>query len=109
MARNSASVSSASADIAKDFRSLATHAEKLLAASKTASGDAVDSARTQLQDSLSNLKAQISEAETAAVERSKAAINAGSEVIRENPLTSVAAAAVFGAAVGALAVALRSK
>ena len=109
MARMTNSVGKASSDIAKDFRSLAAHAEELMAASKSASGDAVDSARSQLQDSLATLKAQIAEAETAAIEQSKAAVKASSDVIREHPLKSVAAAALFGASIGALAVALQRR
>lgn len=89
--------------IAEDFRTLTAHAEELLKATKSASGDGVEIARKHLADSLKQAKDRALDAESRAIERGKAALDATGEMVRDRPWQALAAAVLIGAAIGCVA------
>ena len=102
MATASKDIDKARKRISSDFSALATHAEDLLKATASASGDGVDKARAQLKDSLQTIRTQLESVESAAIDQGKAAINATSEMVRDKPWQTIAIAVAVGVVVGCL-------
>lgn len=86
--------------IATDFRSLASHAEELLRATTSMTGDNIREAREQLDASLRQARSHLDEAQARAMERTRAAVGATVHYVRERPYQTLAAAAVVGLIVG---------
>lgn len=103
MNTRSSDLNAAGARIAEDFRALTTHAEELLKATKSASGEGVEMARKHLTESLKQAKDRAMDAESHAFERGKAALDATSGMVRERPWQALAAAVLLGAVLGCLA------
>lgn len=89
--------------VAADFRTLATHAEELLKATKAATGDTVETARKQLSESLSQARSSFSSMETDLLARGREAVAATSTYARAHPWQMVAAAVAVGLLIALIA------
>jgi ElaB/YqjD/DUF883 family membrane-anchored ribosome-binding protein len=93
-------VAAAREHLGNDFQSLVSHAEELLQATTTLSGETVDLARQKLSQSLSQVKSQAIPLRDAAIERSKAAADAAIVYAREKPWQTAAIVVLAAFAIG---------
>jgi ElaB/YqjD/DUF883 family membrane-anchored ribosome-binding protein len=100
MNQNLSQLADAGTRVASDFRSLATHAEELLKATKTATGDSVEHARQRLTDSLTQAREHLA-ADTLLARGREAAIATGTYA-RQHPWQILAAALAVGLVFGLL-------
>lgn len=89
-------ISAARERLASDFSSLISHAEELLQATTTLSGESVDMARQRLTDSIEQVKSQIGPARDYAIEKARMAVDQAVTYARERPWQVVAAAVLVG-------------
>jgi ElaB/YqjD/DUF883 family membrane-anchored ribosome-binding protein len=92
----------ASDKVISDFRTLASHAQELLAATATYSGDGVNQAREKLMDSLKDVTEQMKEYQDYAFDQTKKAAEAADTFVHDRPWQSIAAAFLAGLFVGAI-------
>lgn len=95
--------------IASDFRSLANHAEELLRATTSMTGDSVKVAREQLNASLRQARAHLDDAHAHAMERARVAVGTAVGYVRERPYQTLAIAVLLGLAVGIASAASRRR
>ncbi len=88
--------------IVSDFRSLATHAQDLLQATASYSGDGVAAAREKLLDSLSDAREQLKEAQDYAMDQARRAMKSTDDFVHEKPWQSIAGAFLVGMLLGAI-------
>src|ERR1043166_2413013 len=88
--------------IVSDFRSLASHAQDLLQATASYSGDGVAAARERLLESLDEARDQLKEAQEYAIDQTRRAIKTADEVVHEKPWQSIAGAFLVGMLLGAI-------
>jgi ElaB/YqjD/DUF883 family membrane-anchored ribosome-binding protein len=93
-------VASAREHLGQDFQSLVSHAEELLQATTTLSGETVNLARQKLSDSLEQVKSQAIPLRDAAIERGKAAADAAIVYAREKPWQTAAIVVLAALAIG---------
>lgn len=93
--------------IASDFRSLANHAEELLRATTSMTGDSVKVARDQLDGSLRQARAHLDDVHAQAMERARQAVGTAAGYVRERPYQTLAIAVLLGLAVGIASAASR--
>lgn len=86
--------------ISTDFRSLAAHAEALLQATRSATGDSVEVARKKLNDSLTQARDYLGEEETALLARGRQISANTANYVREHPWPVIASALALGVAIG---------
>lgn len=96
-------------NLAGDFRSLAEHAEALLKATTSASGEGLDRLRDELKSSLNTARERFEQAEAYGIERGKAALQATEQMVRDRPWQVLAVATLVGVVVGCLAAAGRGR
>src|SRR5689334_15569425 len=96
------SPSKASEKVVTDFRTLASHAQELLSATASFSGENVTAAREKLTESLRDATDQIKEAQEFALEQGKLAAQSADAFVREKPWQSIAGAFIAGLLLGAL-------
>lgn len=104
-----AQMSQARENIATDFRSLANHAEELLKATTSMTGDSVKTAREQLSASLRQARAHLDDAQAQALQRARAAMVTAVDYVRERPYQALAVAVLLGLAVGVASAATRRR
>lgn len=90
-------------NLAGDFRSLAEHAEALLKATTSASGEGLDRLRDELKASLHTARERMEQAEAYGIERGKAALKRTERLVHERPWQVLAVAVFAGAVLGCLA------
>ena len=95
-----ADVSAARESLSADFQSLVSHAEELLQATTTLSGEGVDLARRKLNESIGQVKSQIGPARDAAIERTRQAVDGAVTYARERPVQTVAIVVLAALAIG---------
>jgi ElaB/YqjD/DUF883 family membrane-anchored ribosome-binding protein len=83
-----------------DLQLLTTHAQELVQATRSLSGDAVKLARDKLDESLSVSRQQLAQFRQTAEQRSRAAAGELDEHLRTHPRESVAVVALASLAVG---------
>jgi ElaB/YqjD/DUF883 family membrane-anchored ribosome-binding protein len=88
--------------IVSDFRSLATHAQDLLQATASYSGDNVAAAREKLLESLADAREQMKEAQDYAIDQTRRAMKLSDEFVHERPWQSIAGAFLVGMLLGAI-------
>ena len=86
--------------LAASARNLASHAEELLQNTASISNEGIAALRKKLTESLSAARAQISDAQSYAMERGKQAATVTDSYVRENPWQAIAVAALFGVVIG---------
>lgn len=87
----------------QDFNAVVSDAEALLKATANQSGDKLAEVRTKVGESIRAVKASLEEAESALLDKSKAAAKATDVYVHENPWQSVGVAAAVGFVIGWLA------
>lgn len=95
--------SAGKAQLIQDFNVVVSDAEALLKATANQSGDKLAEVRTKVGESIRAVKASLEEAESALLDKSKAAAKATDVYVHENPWQSVGVAAVVGFVIGWLA------
>ena len=88
--------------IVSDFRSLATHAQDLLQATASYSGDGVAAARERLLETLGDARDQMKGAQEYAIDQTRRAAKATDEFVHERPWQSIAGAFLVGMLLGAI-------
>ncbi|HZP13199.1 MAG TPA: DUF883 family protein [Nevskiaceae bacterium] len=88
--------------ILSDFKSLATHAQDLLHATASYSGDGVTAARERLLESLDEARDQLREAQEYAIDQTRRAMKVTDEFVHEKPWQSIAGAFLVGMLLGAI-------
>lgn len=88
--------------IISDFRSLATHAQDLLQATASLSGDNVAAARERLLESLDQARKQLQQAQHYAIDQTRRAAEVTDAFVRARPWQSIAGAFVIGMLLGAI-------
>ena len=101
------STQSASNDVSKeklvaDLKVVVADAEELLRATASQAGEKVSAARERIQASLATAKVKLTDAERAAIDKTKDAAKATDEYVRENPWQAVGVAAMAGLVLGIL-------
>ena len=92
----------ASDKVISDFRSLAVHAQDLLRATASFSGDGVSAAREKLMESIKDAGDQIKEAQEFAMDQTRRAAQATDNFVHARPWQSIAAALLVGMLLGAV-------
>lgn len=103
MNQNTSQLADAGNRVAADFRTLASHAEELLKATKAATGDTVETARKQLSETLSQARSSFSGMEADLMARGRQAVAATSSYARAHPWQLVAAAVAVGLLIALIA------
>ncbi len=85
---------------AGDFRSLATHAENLLKATKAVTGEGIDTARERLTESLQQARDHLTETERSLIARGREATQAADTYVHEHPWQVAASALAVGVLIG---------
>ncbi len=89
-------------NIVSDFRSLAAHAQELLTATASFSGEGVNQAREKLLASLQDAGAQLESARDYALDQSRRAAKVADEFVHEKPWQAIAGALLVGLLLGAI-------
>lgn len=90
----------AGARLARDFRTLTTHAEELLQATKGATGESVDMARQRLTETLQQARERLSATESRFMEQGRNVANTAISYARAHPWQIVAGALALGLLIG---------
>ncbi len=85
-----------------DFQSLSSHAEELIRATSSLSGDSIAAARAKLLESLSTVREGLRNADAYTREKAKYAAKMTDSYVHEKPWQAVAVAALAGVLFGAL-------
>jgi ElaB/YqjD/DUF883 family membrane-anchored ribosome-binding protein len=89
--------------IATDFQALLVDAEGLLRAVSGASGEAVETARAQIQRRVDSLRRTLSDGQESALGHAKSAATSADRYVRDNPWPIIGAALAAGVVLGVLA------
>jgi ElaB/YqjD/DUF883 family membrane-anchored ribosome-binding protein len=89
-------------NLMSDFQSLATHAQDLLRATASASGEGVEQARARLLQSLRQAGDQMGEYRDYAMTEARRAMKATDDLVHEKPWQAIAGALLVGLMLGAL-------
>ena len=85
-----------------DMKVVMADADELLRATASQAGDRVTELRGKIQSSLANARANLADAQAAAVEKAKEVGHAADDYVQANPWRSVGVAAGVGLIVGLL-------
>jgi ElaB/YqjD/DUF883 family membrane-anchored ribosome-binding protein len=85
-----------------DMKVVMADADELLRATASQAGDRVTELRGKIQSSLANARANLADAQAAAVEKAKEVGHAADDYVQANPWRSVGIAAGVGLVVGLL-------
>lgn len=85
-----------------DFKTVVADAEALLKATAGQGGDALESVRRKVEESLAEAKVKMSEVEADVIIKAKAAAATADEYVHENPWNAVGVAAGVGLLIGLL-------
>jgi ElaB/YqjD/DUF883 family membrane-anchored ribosome-binding protein len=85
-----------------DFRTLIGDAEELLKATTAQAGEKVTAARQRIEQSLTEGKKALADAEKVVIKKSKEFAEIADDYVRENPWSAVGIAASVGLVVGLL-------
>lgn len=85
-----------------DFKIVVADTEALLKATANQGGDKVAELRAKAEDSIKLAKARMAEAQTAVLEKTRAAAKATDVYVHDNPWQAIGAAAAVGLAIGVL-------
>ncbi len=85
-----------------DFKIVVADTEALLKATANQGGDKVAELRAKAEDSIKLAKARMAEAQTAVLEKTRAAAKATDVYVHNNPWQAIGAAAAVGLAIGVL-------
>jgi ElaB/YqjD/DUF883 family membrane-anchored ribosome-binding protein len=88
--------------LVSDFRSLATHAEDLMKATSSLSGDTITAMREKLNDSLRSAKQQLWNLEAQGLDQARRAMVSTDRYVHEKPWQAVGAALLVGLFLGAV-------
>lgn len=83
-----------------DFHNLATHAEELLQATRSASGEGINAAREKLNQSLQDARGQLQQAQQYAKDRAGQALSSADSYVHAKPWQAIAVAAFVGLILG---------
>ena len=85
-----------------DFKAVVTNAEVLLKETANQGGEKLAEARAKAEESLRIVKSRMAEAQTALVEKTKAAAKTTDAYVHDNPWKAVGVAASVGLVIGML-------
>lgn len=85
-----------------DLKVVVADAEELLKATASQTGERISAARARAEESLKVAKVRLADAQTAAMDRTKAAAKATDDYVHEKPWQAVGVAAFAGLLLGAL-------
>lgn len=85
---------------AADLQALSDHAQELLQATSTVSGESIAAAREQLQESLNLAGEHLTRLQNEAAERGRRVAEQADSYVHENPWQSIAIGMVAGLALG---------
>jgi ElaB/YqjD/DUF883 family membrane-anchored ribosome-binding protein len=88
--------------LVSDFRSLASHAEELMKATSSLSGDSIVAMREKLNDSLRTAKQQIWNMEAQTLDQARRALVSTDRYVHEKPWQAIGAALLVGLFLGAV-------
>jgi len=88
--------------LARDFRAVVADTEELLKATVNQTGEKVTAVRARVEESLAASKQQLTELERSISDKTKAAVRATDDMVRDHPWQSVGIAAAIGLLVGML-------
>jgi len=97
-----ATASSVAADVQSDVNKAIAGAEDMLTQAAAATGEKAAELRGRALEQLKALQLRLKDAQSVAVEKSKAAAYATDDYVHENPWRSIAVAASMGVVVGLL-------
>jgi ElaB/YqjD/DUF883 family membrane-anchored ribosome-binding protein len=95
--------SAGKSQLIQDLNVVVSDAEALLKATANQGGDKIAEVRTKVGESIRAVRASLEEAESALLDKSKAAAKATDVYVHENPWQSVGVAAAVGFVIGWLA------
>src|ERR1700741_951687 len=87
--------------LVSDFRALATHAEELMKATSSLSGETVVAMREKLTDSLRSAKQQLWNLEAQGLDQARRALVSTDRYVHEKPWQAIGAALLVGLFLGA--------
>lgn len=88
--------------LASDLKVLVQDAEELLKATAAQTGDKVIELRHRVQQTVADVRPQITQLETAAVEKVKSAASATDNYVHQHPWTAMGTVACLGMVIGLL-------
>lgn len=88
--------------LVRNFRAVVADTEELLKATANQTGEKVTAVRARVEESLAVSKKQLGELERNIEEKTKAAVRATDDMVRQHPWRSVGIAAAIGFLVGLL-------
>lgn len=88
--------------LVEDFRTLAGHAEELMKATSSLSGESIVALRERLNDSLRSAKQQLWNVEAQALGQARQAIVTTDRYVHEKPWQAIGAALLVGLFLGAV-------
>jgi ElaB/YqjD/DUF883 family membrane-anchored ribosome-binding protein len=86
----------------QDFKVVVADAEALMKATADQGGEKLAAVRTRVADSLAHAKESLAEAQTALMQRTRAAARATDEYVHDKPWYAVGIAAAIGLLIGLL-------
>ena len=86
--------------LTQDMRLVISDAEELLRATASLAGEKIGAARERIQDSISQAKIKLAEAEAIVTDRARQAARATDQYVHENPWQAIGAAAGIGLLLG---------
>lgn len=86
--------------LAAELHAVVNDAEELLEATASQSGEEASAARTKIMESLSAAKMRLSMMQASLVDKTKEAVRATDQIVRENPWKAVGIAAASGLLLG---------
>lgn len=89
--------------LAADIKVLVRDAEELIKATAAETSDKVVELRRRMQQSMSDVKSNVTKIETAVVERAKPAAQACDQYVHTHPWTAIGVSALAGLVIGLLA------
>jgi ElaB/YqjD/DUF883 family membrane-anchored ribosome-binding protein len=95
-------VSAAGDQLVADFRTMIADAEELLKVTQSISGQGVEAAREKLVRNIQVMRDRIAPAQTYALDKTKAAIDATVTCVRERPWQTLAVVMLVGLVVGVM-------
>ncbi|HKY91980.1 MAG TPA: DUF883 family protein [Nevskiaceae bacterium] len=101
MEENMEATNEAREKIVSDFRALASHAEELMKATSSLSGDTVVAMREKLNESLRSAKQQLWNMEAQGIDQARRAMVSTDRYVHEKPWQAIGAALLVGLFLGA--------
>jgi ElaB/YqjD/DUF883 family membrane-anchored ribosome-binding protein len=87
--------------LVSDFRSLASHAEELMKATSSLSGDTIVAMREKLNESLRTAKSQLWNMEAQSLDQARRALVSTDRYVHEKPWQAIGGALLIGLFLGA--------